>query len=141
MTNMSRDAVTETGEAQLITRRNQVEAMAGYGIPEAEIAKVLEIEPEKLRELYGKVIDGARTKANAKVAESLFRKATGEGRESVTAAIFWLKTRAGWKETSTHELTGADGGALRLEQTNSAADQLMAKMSEIAQRRAKKADK
>src|SRR4029450_12015864 len=26
--------------------------------------------------------------------ESLYRKATGEGREAVTAAIFWLKTRA-----------------------------------------------
>ena len=37
-------------------------------------------------------------KANARVAESLYRKATGEGREAVTAAIFWLKTRARWKE-------------------------------------------
>ena len=47
-------------------------------------------------------------KANAKVAENLFRKATGEGREAVTAAIFWLKARAGWKETSVKELTGKD---------------------------------
>ena len=29
-----------------------------------------------------------------------YRKATGEGREAVTAAIFWLKTRAGWRETN-----------------------------------------
>jgi hypothetical protein len=55
---------------------------------------------------YRKELDGAAIKANAKVAESLFRKATGEGREAVTAAIFWLKTRAGWKETSVHELRG-----------------------------------
>jgi hypothetical protein len=47
-------------------------------------------------------------KANACVAESLYRKAVGEGREAVTAAIFWLKTRAGWKETSTPEFTGKD---------------------------------
>src|SRR4051794_27581444 len=115
MTNTSRDAVTETGETQqLVTRRNQIEAMAGYGIPETEIAIVLEIEPEKLRELYGRVIDGARTKANAKVAESLFRKATGEGRESVVAAIIWLKTRAGWKETSAHELTGTGEGPMKV---------------------------
>jgi hypothetical protein len=108
--------VTTSLEAdpQIRTQRGQVEAMAGYGIPEAEIAKVLEIEPDKLRELYGKVIDGARTKANAKVAESLFRKATGEGRESVTAAIFWLKTRAGWKEASVHELTGTDEGPIKV---------------------------
>ena len=39
------------------------------------------------------------SKANTKVAESLYRKALGDGSQSVTAAIFWLKTRAGWKET------------------------------------------
>jgi hypothetical protein len=37
------------------------------------------------------------------VAENLYRKATGEGREAVTAAIFWLKARAGWRETQIHE--------------------------------------
>jgi len=45
-------------------------------------------------------------KANAKVAENLFRKATGDGREAVIAAIFWMKTRAQWKETSVTELAG-----------------------------------
>ena len=38
-------------------------------------------------------------------AESLYRKAIGEGRESVIAAIFWLKTRARWKETMVNEVT------------------------------------
>jgi hypothetical protein len=33
------------------------------------------------------------------VAESLFRKATTDGAQSVTAAIFWLKTRGGWRES------------------------------------------
>jgi hypothetical protein len=42
----------------------------------------------------------------SRIAESLFRKAIGNDRQSVTAAIFWLKTRAGWKETSVHELNG-----------------------------------
>jgi hypothetical protein len=37
--------------------------------------------------------------ATAKVAEFLFRKATTEGSQAVTAAIFWLKTRGGWRET------------------------------------------
>ena len=27
----------------------------------------------------------------------------------MTAAIFWLKTRAGWKETTAHEIGGRDG--------------------------------
>jgi hypothetical protein len=46
----------------------------------------------------------AAIKANAKAAKSLFRRATGEGRESVVAAIFWLKTRAGWWETTVHDV-------------------------------------
>jgi hypothetical protein len=40
------------------------------------------------------------------VAESLYRKALGDGAQADTAAIFWLKTRAGWKETSIQELNG-----------------------------------
>ena len=35
--------------------------------------------------------------------------ATGEGREAVAAAIFWMKARAGWREKSEVELTGKDG--------------------------------
>lgn len=46
------------------------------------------------------------------MAENLFRKATGDGRESVTAAIFWLKTRARWKEVSIHEHGGIPGQPL-----------------------------
>ena len=45
------------------------------------------------------------TKANARVAERLYRKAIGEGQESFTAAIFWMKTRARWKETMVSEVT------------------------------------
>jgi hypothetical protein len=81
------------------TSRRQVEAMAGYGIREADVACVLEIDPKTLRRHYRKELDKGHIKANTKVAENLYRKATGEGREAVTAAIFWLKTRAGWRET------------------------------------------
>jgi hypothetical protein len=84
----------------------QVEAMAGYGVPEADIACVLEIDPKTLRRHYRRELDKGHIKASAKVAENLYRMATGEGREAVTAAIFWLKTRASWKETSIHELAG-----------------------------------
>ncbi len=55
-------------------------------------------------------------RTNAKVAENPHRLASGDGREAVTAAIFWLKTRAKWKETSVHELGGAsDLPPLRIE--------------------------
>ena len=92
--------------------RRQVEALAGYGIPEEEIAGVIGIDAKTLRKHYRDELGHGHTKANARVAENLYRKATGEGREAVTAAIFWLKTRAGWKETSLHEVTGRDGAPI-----------------------------
>ena len=78
--------------------------MAGYGVPEADIATVLEVDPKTLRKHYRSELDKGHIKATTKVAENLYRKATGEGREAVTAAIFWLKTRAGWKETTVSEV-------------------------------------
>jgi hypothetical protein len=77
--------------------------MAGYDVPEAHIAGVVGVSPKTLRKHYRGELDHGHVKANAKVAENLFRKATGDGREAVIAAIFWLKTRAGWRE---NQLTG-----------------------------------
>ncbi len=94
---------------------SQVEATAGYGVPEADIARVLNIDAKTLRKHYRDELDTGHVKANAKVAENLFRKATGEGRESVIAAIFWLKVRAHWKLTSVTEITGKDSGAIDFE--------------------------
>jgi hypothetical protein len=96
-----------------VTRR-QVEAMAAYGIPEADIAMVIEIDPKTLRRHYRKELGTGHIKANTKVAENLYRKATGDGRESVVAAIFWLKTRARWKETTVNEVTVTNDPLTRL---------------------------
>ena len=82
---------------------SKVEAMAGYGLSADDIARVLDIAADELKADYAKELAGGQIKANARVAESLYRKAIGEGRESVIAAIFWLKTRARWKEVSVQE--------------------------------------
>ncbi len=89
--------------------RRQVEAMAGYGIPELGIAKVIGVDPKTLRKHYRSELDLGHLKANSAVAHSLFKKATGDGPQSVTAAIFWAKTRMGWKETIVNEHGGVDG--------------------------------
>ena len=90
-------------------QRRQVEALAGYGVPEADISGMIGIDAKTLRKHYRFELDHGHTKANARVAENLYRKATGEGRESVTAAIFWLKARARWKEVSVNEHSGIGG--------------------------------
>jgi hypothetical protein len=79
-------------------QRKSVEAMAGYGIPHADIARVIGIEAKALQRHYRDELDLGQSKANTRVADNLFKIATGTGREAVTAAIFWLKVRAGWSE-------------------------------------------
>ncbi|HEV7255901.1 MAG TPA: hypothetical protein VGN97_22740 [Mesorhizobium sp.] len=86
--------------------RRQVEALAGFGVRETDIAGLIGVDAKTLRKHYRTELDQGHVKANVKVAENLFKKATGEGREAVTAAIFWLKARAQWKEIDRHELVG-----------------------------------
>ena len=79
-------------------QRRQVEAMAAYGIPEIDIAPVLGIDPKTLRKHYRDELNLGETKANAQVAGFLFNSARSG---NVTAQIFWLKTRARWREAPT----------------------------------------
>ena len=95
-------------------QRRQVMAMAGYGVPESDIATVLEIDPKTLRKHYRTELDTRHIRGNSKVAESLYQKATGDGPAAVTAAIWWSKARMGWKETVATELYGKDGGPVMI---------------------------
>ena len=65
--------------------RRRVEAMARCGIPEPGIVRVLAIAPE-LREHCRAEVDTAPIVAEARIAESLFCKVTGDHREAVTVA-------------------------------------------------------
>jgi len=78
--------------------RATVQTMAAYGISQAEISAVVGCDEKTLRKHFRQEIDTAATQANARVAAALFKKATGDGPSSVSAAIFWLKARAGWTE-------------------------------------------
>jgi len=89
-------------------QRRQVEAMAAYGIPEPNIAAVVGVDPKTLRKHYRDELDLGETKANAQVAGFLFNSARSG---NVTAQIFWLKTRARWRETPTElKHSGSIGG-------------------------------
>lgn len=93
-------------------QRGTVRAMAAYGVPEEDIAKVIGIDPKTLRKHYRRELDTAHVEATAKVAQSLYSQATGG---NVAAAIFWMKARAGWSERIRTEVTGADGAAVTLQ--------------------------
>jgi hypothetical protein len=79
--------------------RGQVKTMGAMGIPDYDIAKVIGVSVPTLRKYFRSELDTGHIEANAKVAQSLFKQATGE-KPNVTAAIFWLKARAGWRDGS-----------------------------------------
>jgi hypothetical protein len=82
-------------------QRRTAKAMSGYGIPQEDIAKFLDIDAKTLRKHFRRELDRGMTEANTKVAQTLFNMATVD--KNVAAAIFWMKARAGWREK--HEVT------------------------------------
>ena len=95
--------------------RYQVQMMSAYGIQQEVMAKLLRTSPEVLQKYYREELDTGQDRATSLVASRLFKTAAfGKGKEHVTAAIFWLKTRGKgrFNETQRHELTGKDGAPI-----------------------------
>ncbi len=78
--------------------RKQVEAMAGYGVPHDNIAALVRggIDSDTLKKHFKQQLQQGKAKANAKVGQTLFQKATAG---DTTAAIWWSKTQMGWKDS------------------------------------------
>lgn len=78
--------------------RAQVKMLSGMGVPDYDIAKVMQLSAPTLRKYFAHELEIGHIEANARVAQSLFKQATDATKPNVTAAIFWLKTRARWTE-------------------------------------------
>jgi len=97
-------------------QRRYVESMAAVGIPHTDIARVLKIDPKTLRLHFRDDLDLAGPRANAKVAGNLFWMATQRDFKAAAPAMFWAKTRMGWRETNRLEHSGPDGGPMQMMQ-------------------------
>jgi hypothetical protein len=86
------------------TTRDTVSLHAAVGTPQLLIAKVLGITQPTLRRHYRNELDLALVLANATIGGELFNKAK-DG--NTLAAIFWMKTRAGWSENKEQAADGA----------------------------------
>jgi len=69
---------------------------------------------------FSEAIRRGKAKAILHVGSKLMEQ-IDEG--NVTAMIFYLKCRAGWKETDRHELTGADGADIGVQTKVSLTDE------------------
>lgn len=110
-----------------------VEQFAAFGIPVEQMVHLITdkagkpISENTLRKYFKTELETGTVKANAKIARTLFEKAAGG---DTTAMIFWLKTRARWKEPQHVELSGPDGGPVHTRSTADLTDEELA--AEIA---------
>jgi hypothetical protein len=88
--------------------REKVRHLAGLGVRQDDIARIIRCSPKTLRRRCRDDLDCGVAEANAIVSGSLFAAAKGG---NVVAQIFWLKTRAQWRERPAPDDRAADDDA------------------------------
>jgi len=90
--------------------RAEIVALRSYGVPIKEVAAYIGIDDKTLYKYYKDELDNSAIKANANVGKFLYQAASGQAlttgatySDCVRAAMFWAKTRMGWKETNAQE--------------------------------------
>lgn len=71
-----------------------VRTMAGYGVPQEDIAASIGCCVETMQKLYKEQLAEGRAEANGQIGKRLFEKAM-EG--DTSALIFWAKCRMRWR--------------------------------------------
>lgn len=105
--------------------RRKVKLLAGFGLRHREICLLMinpatgqPIDVGTLMKRYRMELDTGMTEADAQVAQAYFRQCVGaraeyddkgnvlreEVKASVTAQIFWMKVRLGWRENVDHNV-------------------------------------
>lgn len=90
-----------------------VERLSSYGIASLDIAREIGVSVDTLVVHYQAELARGMPRANAKVAESLFKMATEQ--KVVAAAIWWTKSRMGWREPSALDFAPGGSGTYVLE--------------------------
>ena len=92
-------------------QRKIVQMLSSLGTTYEDIATKLKISSDTLVKYYKQELDEGRIDANATIAQTLFQQAKNG---NTSAMMFWLKTRARWKEVTQHEISGVDGQAIQV---------------------------
>lgn len=98
----------------------RVKLLAGMlGATSAQIGLIVGLSAPTVLKYYRHEYEVGGIEAAAQVAQSLFRAATNKDKPNVVACIFYLKSRAGWRE---------DGGELPMGKKE--AQELLAKVAD-----------
>jgi hypothetical protein len=92
--------------------REIVSFASAIGTPQETIGRLIGISHVTLREHYRDELDLGMARANISVGRNLYRIAMGNSPQAAPAGMFWMKTRAGWRETARQENTGPDGAPI-----------------------------
>ncbi|WP_245425069.1 RNA polymerase subunit sigma-70 [Sinorhizobium sp. M4_45] len=95
MGNLTRRMGRPAHEPSAMTQRF-VEAMAGAGVPQSEIAAVLAVTVPTLRKHYRHELQCGATVVEARLVGQLMRVASGSDGTALKAIMFTLQCRFGW---------------------------------------------
>ena len=94
----------------------EVQALGAFGVAHEDIAAYVGISKPTLCKYYRDELDEGAAKGKVAVTKFLFNAASGRALEDgaayadcLRAAMFYAKTRMGWKENSTLDVTNSDG--------------------------------
>jgi hypothetical protein len=88
--------------------RNQVAAMAGFGVPYYQICTLVGdgISIETLRKYFSEELTVGKGRANLQIGKKIYQKAIAG---DTKALIWWSKSQMGWSEIQKLEHTSPDG--------------------------------
>lgn len=93
-----------------------VSALATFGVNQEEICSFIGVSLPTLHKYFRQELDESAAKGKVAVTKFLFHAASGKAladgaayADCLRAAMFYAKTRMGWKETNVNEITNPDG--------------------------------
>lgn len=101
---LTKEQVEQVGKLAAVLNMDQIADF--LGLSERTLRRRFHDDPRVLS-----AYEKGKAQAIAGVATNLIQQARAG---NMTAAIFYLKTQAGWKETDKHELVGEGGGPIQV---------------------------
>lgn len=112
----SKNLIPQEPHKKTAEKAAQVVALGAFGVAHEEIAAYVGISKPTLCKYYRDELDEGAAKGKVAVTKFLFHAASGRALEDgaayadcLRAAIFYAKTRMGWRENNTLDVTNSDG--------------------------------
>lgn len=93
-----------------------VSALSTFGVNQEDICRFIGVSLPTLHKYFRQELDESAAKGKVAVTKFLFHAASGKALDDgaayadcLRAAMFYAKTRMGWKETNVNEITNPDG--------------------------------